>query len=662
MLTKTARFSFSFILICLLSFASSFSLYAQEHRLRSVFTFPVLNISEDPRELSSIVVKLNDHDISLFARLQPGFVQINLPTPLKPGAYDIFIQATFTNGDVNTLLQKQFVLNELKQGSGKPTFNLKPGYTFAIPDSDVTDSKLERKPSSRPADSAAIKNSSDIDQMLPLMKFDSKDEDHEEANRGFIRTGDHLIDQQGLLFSNYHRNGLSAGISDNTRQYQAQVFAFQESHGAEQENFLPTPKKQERSVGALASYSPLTEPELFTIATAYLRGEKSETAWDSQNVDQEQKLYGGDNWNVSMDSRILNKALMLKSEYAWSAIDNTQTASTGFYERNSAWKTSAEWHAPSKKTRWLFNEWRLGLEVQEIEPEFWSLGNLNLPADLHSEKLYFVGSYSDFNLTAEMIREQNNVDANPLLPDQQAGFLNLNWYFTPSSLDARNPFWNLFGQPSFNGHANFSDQNQDDEDILLAGYDLDRKIDEYHISANFHKTNWNWSLQHSQTFMDDRSSVVKDNGIILYEPPSDSVNYLTGLTLGVNPTDYLHLNFLVQLNLLKEEQSGNEFSNLNFGVDSRIQLVPEKWSLNLNYSINENDNRFNDEFNSNSHYRDQSINLLTELNMLKPKAISPGINVFFKGSYLHQEETTSNDTDEHYKVLIGCSLYWNKSG
>lgn len=661
MLTKTARFSFSFILICLLSLASSLKTFAQEHRSRSVFTFPILNISEDARELSSIVVKLNDHDISLFARLQPGFVQINLPTPLKPGAYDIFIEAQFANGDANTLLQKQFVLNEQKQSIGKPTFNLKPTSSFFIPESEVTDSKLERKASAKPSDSALTKKSSDIDQMLPLMKFDSKDEDPKKS--GFIRTGDHLIDQQGLLFSNYHRNGLSAGISDNTRQYQAQVFAFQQEQAVEQVNVLNTSRKQERSVGALASFSPLNEPEMFTIATAYLRGEKSETAWDNHHFENEQQLYGGDNWNISMDSRILNKALMLKSEYAWSEFDRKQTTSSGAEQRNSAWKTSAEWHAAAKKTRWLFNEWRLGVEVQEIAPEFSSLGNLNLPADVYSEKLYFVGSYSDLNVTAELIREQNNVDANPLVPDQQAGFLNINWYFTPSRLNAYNPFWNLFGQPSFNGHAHFSDQDQDDEDVILAGYDLDRKIDEYHISANFHKTNWNWSLQHSQTFMDDYSSTIKkDNGIVLYEPPSDSVNYLTGLTLGLNPTDYLNLNFLVQLNLLKEEQTGNQFSNLNFGVDSRIQLVPEKWSLNLNYTINENDNRYKDEFNSNSHFRDQSINLLTELNMLKPKAISPGINVFFKGSYLHQEETNSNATDEHYKVLIGCSLYWNKKG
>ena len=663
MLTKTARHTFSLMLICLFTLVSGNAANAHEHRQRASFSFPVINISEDPRELSSITVKLNDHDVSMFARRHDDYVQLNLPTPLKDGEHRIVVLAHYKNGEIMPLLQKRFVLNAQQPGLRKATANSKQSDFFLDEsNSEAPTNSIEFSAADRPAIISEKSGAADFEHMLPLLKVDSTDKDLKVENNRFIRAGDQIVEQQSLLFANYQRKGLTAGISGTGRQYQAQFFAFDENLTTGPKQRTLTPLNKEQSVGALASYSPLKDTDLITISTTYLRGEKIETGTNFHNLYHEQTLYGGDNWNVSMDSRLLNKALSVKSEYAWSEFVNKQTASEERYKKSSAWRTSAEWNNPSNGKRGLFKEWKVGAEIQEIGPEFWSLGNLNLANDIYTEKVYFAGTHNGFNLSAELIKEQNNIESRSKLPNQETDYFNINWYFTPSSLDLQNPLWTIFGQPSINGYAHFSERNQTDEDSLEAAYKTERQIDQYHISANFQNTNWNWSFQHSQTLMDDQSKILADSSAVFNGPLSDSRSYLTGLSLGLNPIDSVYLNFLIQLNSQKEKQSGNQFSNLNFGLESRFQLMPEKWSLNLNYTIHENENRFETDLRSNSYYRDQSINILTELKMLKPKSVSPGMNLFFSGSYMHQEETRSNERDEHYKLLVGCSLYWDKKG
>jgi hypothetical protein len=363
-----------------------------------------------------------------------------------------------------------------------------------------------------------------------------------------------------------------------------------------------------------------------------------------------------------MQSQLFEGALKVNTEYAWSNFDNDGIDIGEARQRDEAWNASAEWHAAHNEQRMLVDQWTLGAQIQEVGTQFWSLGNLYLPGDLRSEKIYYAANTGGLSLAAEYIREQNNIDKQAERPDQQADYLNFDWYYTPQDLNEESAFWALLGLPSFNGYAHYMERNQDQEDALLAGYDLDNVVSEYNLSANFNKTNWNWSIQHTQTWLDDRSSQLEENGFILYEPPSDSINYLTGLTLGLIPSDSINLNFLIQWNVLKEEDSRNKFSNLNFGIDSQFLLIPEKWTLNLNYSINENDNDYNDEFNINSRFRDQTINLQSNWTLLKAKGISPGINLYFKGSYLRQQEIKTDDNAEIYQLLLGVSLYWNKEG
>ncbi len=669
----------SYLLIGLNVIAPGKRLFADEALQHTPLTFEISSLAADVRKVSSIAVELNNFDVTLFSNINQSTVEINLPTPLANGEHEIRIQAFYENGDIETLLEKAFVIRQ-NQASGGLAFNLDQSQRFSGgPDSqensDHHNSQLAlsmrgiiehdawqlSSEVDAQYDNQQTNNVSGEELDLPLMSLEAQHITEQQLS--YVRVGDTLIPQQGLLFNNYQRRGLSAGVSNSQQKFEAQVFAFQSNptSSANASLFYPTQKK-ERSVGALASYSPLPNPEAFTISTAYLKGEGSQSGAGLSTLYDEESLYGGDNWSISMDSRLRNKALRLTSEFAWSDFDSDGLGYGEGYRKDTAWKASAEWHAPAKKRRWLFQEWRLGTEVREIGPEFWSLGNLYLPGDVRTEKVYYVGTKGGFSVATELIQERNNVKSQENKSDQFTDFVNIDWYFTPTSLNILNPLWSTLGRPSLSGFAHFSQQRQDDEDALLAGYDLDRDISEYHLSANFDHSDWNWSIQHTQTWMDDHSSRLEQNGFTLYEPASDSVNYLSGLTLGISPAEFLSLNFLIQYSILKEEQTRNKFSNLNFGVDSRYEFIPEKWSINLNYSINENDNRYKDAFNSNSLYRDQTVNLQTSWNALKPKPLSPGVKVFFKGSYLHHEETLTNEQDERYQVLIGCSLYWNKQG
>ena len=677
---KTARKGLqAFTCLCLFIFGCV--VQAQEIPASGTFSFDIENVTEDPRGLASIAVELDNYDVSLFVELSPGLVQLSLPTPLESGEHQLIIQAFFANGDIELLLEKSLTVIETNKTQGDYSISLDQGYrAYDRPDDGF--SEVDRSNTNGAAvlsgsieqdkwqlssqletlyDSEQSNTASGDEFDLPFYQIEARHKG--DMLQSFMRLGDHSIDQQSLMFSGYQRRGLTAGVASSDGQYQVQMFAYHSDPSASAHQNLAYPNNQkEQSTGAIVSYSPFQQTELLTIETAYLEGEGSTSGVGFQNLYEEDVIYGGDNWNLTLNSQLFDQALTLKSEYAWSNFDSDGLDIGEGRQRDAAWNASAQWHAAHSSQRFWFEEWTLGAQVQEVGTEYWSLGNLYLPGDLYTEKIYYAATTGGLNLASEFIREQNNIDQRSDRPDQEAEYLNIDWYYTPLDLNQESPLWSVVGLPSFNGYAHYMQRTQDAEDALLAGYDLDNFVSEYNLSANFSKATWNWSIQHTQTWLDDRSDVVEDNGFLLYEPPSDSINYLTGLTLGLNPSESMLLNFLIQWNVLKEEQSRNKFSNLNFGIDSQFLLIPEKWTLNLNYSINENDNDYSDEFNINSRFRDQSINLQSNWILLKAKGISPGVNLYFKGSYLRQQEIKTDENAEIYQLLLGFSLYWNKEG
>lgn len=678
-ITSTSRRTLgSVICMLFLFFAQPVAAQTNPHE---TLTFEIGNINQDPRGLSSLAVEFGGYDISLFSEVNSGVLYITLPAPIENGEYPLIIQAFYDNGDIDLLVEESLNILNPQQHQWGYSLSLDQSYR-AHDHPDAGFSQTDQANTNGAAtllgqydsqnwqvnsqfetlyNSERFNNPSQEEFSLPYYQLEARHKG--ETLQSFVRLGDHYIHQQSLIFSSYQRRGLTTGIQSNDGSYDARFFAYHSDPGSSVHGQLTYPyESEERSSGAIVSYSPLTNKEALTVSTSYLRGKGRNAGIGFQNVYEENVLYGGDNWNLALQSKLFDEALHLKGEYAWSDFDSDGLNIGNDAQRDKAWNTSLEWHAAHNSQRLLFEQWMLGLQVQEVGLNYWSIGNLYLPGDLATRKLYYVGSSGGLSLSSEYINEQNNVAERSKIADLDADYLNIDVYYTPSDIDPESAFWKTLGLPSFSGYAHYVKRQQDPGDALLVGYDINHFTSEYNISANFNKHDWNWSLMHSQTWQDDRSSQVEENGFILYSPPSDSINYLTGLTLGLNTIENLYLSFLVQWNVLKEDETKNLFSNLNFGVESQWIIIPDKWTFNLNYSLSENDNKYNDEFNSNSRFRDQTYNLQTNWRLLQAQGLSPGVNVYFKGSYLRQQDIKSNNEDETYQLFVGLSLYWNKEG
>ena len=640
-------------------------------------TLHVAGLNADPRGLAGFAVELDGYDATAFATLSGEQLTLQLPSPLDSGSHSLNVIAFYNNGDSEAVQQETLVVTGDSANSWGHAISINNSYrSIGLEKEDFADEEhfssngavvLQGQRQQGRAglkmevdslyDSNPANNTSNNEFDLPRYLLEANYGG--DAHAGFVRVGNDTLQGENLLLSDYSRRGVSAGVQGQDQSYSVHTFAFQSDPTTSPDNNLAYPSaQQERSSGAVVAWAPLQNTQALSFSAGYIEGEGSSSGVGFQTINDD-ATYGGDSWNLALDSRVFDAALLLHAEYAASRFDSDGIGSGDGRELDHSWNALLEYSRASNN-RWLFDQWSLGVKAQEVGTKYWSIGNLGLAGDLYSETVYFQGNRGGFGLATEFTQQSNNVDKDPTIADQESRLANLDLYYTPMDINTAAGIWALLGAPSFNGYVHTTRREQALSDALLSGYDLNDFVDEYSVGAMFSKERWSWNLQHSQTWLHDYSAALIQNGYTIYEPASDSMNALTTLMLTLSPSSRVSVSPMLQWNTLEEEETDNQSDTLNFGIDGQFEIIPEKSFFYVNYSLNQNDNRYKDGIGTDARLREQVLNLQATWKALAAKGIAPGIDLYLKGSYGQQQDRIANNGDELYQLLVGFTLYWNK--
>lgn len=475
-----------------------------------------------------------------------------------------------------------------------------------------------------------------------------------------VALGNYGVLREDLLFSAYQRRGAVVTLGDAlSGPLQLDVFGVQSEPLTDYNRRLGYPASgSERSSGGLLTFTPLQDdPQLLQLSAAYLNGETTDsgTAWLSTD---QQTRYGGDSWNLAVDSRLGENSLWLHADYAWSSFDSDGLG-RGEGDQDD---TSHDLQAQFSSGQWFpagpFDQWNLTLQRREVGLDFFTLGNLSLPGDLRMDRLNWQGYLGNLQLDAELGRETNNLDDQDEVADQIADRRVFNLYYYPT-VDGEALPWRLLGLPSLNAGYSDTRRRQDEDDAQRVGFDLNDRTRESLFGASFYHARWNWSVQHTVQATDDHSSEVLQNDYLVYEPPSDQRNRFTTLQLGYMPLDSLSVSTSWQWNKLQETDDDNVYRGISRGLDLAWQIVPERWRLNASYYRGRDTSHFGDGDFLGDSVLQQSANLQLTWTVAQPDGLSPGLDWFLKGSYAQQDSRLYDQAQEDWQMLLGFDLRWD---
>lgn len=649
-----------------------------EVKAGEVITLPMPALEADARGVDYLIMELDGYDVSAFVEAGETELQLKLPAPLDSGTHQLVIMVFYQNGEVEPVMKETLVVS----GSASHwihAISLDNSYRSVSHEKSDFAEEDHYHSSGAVAAQGQIKTgkwelSTEIETLYDNNESNNTSGDEFDLGRyhlearyqgdthgGFIRVGDRFIEQESLLFSDYQRRGISSSVNSADGTYALTVFGVQSDTTTSAHSHLAYPTEQEeRSSGGIFTVAPLQNKQALQISTGYIEGEGTGSGAGYQVLD-ESTIFGGETWNVRIDSRLFENALWLHAEYAESNFDSDGIDQGAGKEDDAAWSAGAEYSAAYNEDRWVFDQWTLGYIKQEVGALYWSMANLSLAGDLQQDRIYYQANLGGFGLSTEFVAENNNVDDDATKADLDSRFANVDLYYTPMNINSESGVWAVLGVPMFNAYAHLAKREQPESDVYLSGADIDDLTRDYSLSASFSKERWSWGVQHNQIYFDDHSSPVVQNFFTIYEPFSDSINYLTTLMVSYMPSERVRISPMVQWNVL-EEATDSEYETTSFGFDGQFQIIPDRWFFNLNYSFNQNDNRYEDDFGIDSRLRDQTLHLQSTWRMLAAKGLSPGVDLYLKGSHGRQQELIVDDGEEIYQVLVGFTLYWNKEG
>jgi hypothetical protein len=629
---------------------------------------------------AAIATELDGYDISAFSQISGNILEIHLDTPLAKGKHSLSVSLFFSDGEIESLFYQDVYVD----GTVEPKSNWQVNATFS--NSYLVDYKEDQnyqnltKNNSNAAfelagdrqwgewtisgsanaiyDSASENDPYQKNWALPEYHLSSTYQGRNAA--GTVGVGNINVDQESLLFSSFQRRGAAVDVLSDSDRYQLKVFNVQpDSTTRIDGDLITSDSTAKENVGMTAGiYLP---DQRLKVSAGYIGGETTLGATSISGMDKP-TVYGGDSWNLALDSVWMNNSLWLHLEHAQSEFDSDGLGIGIDEERDGANQIMLQLSSNGDLGSGWFDFWAGSLQYKSVGKAFYSLGNIYLPGDSELTRLHFSSSHGGIGFEAEMAREQNNIDNDSLYPTQTHDRTGFTINYTPMNLNPQLPLWSLLGSPSLTTRLYRIYHHQPDADALLAGYDLDNRVDESELNLTFNHPYWNWGLQYQLVVQDDRSQAVSDGDYILYEPPSDQRNKLIGLQLGLLPNKRISLNIQLQWNKRYEVDLANTYRSRNLGVDALFQLVPETLTLHLNYNYSNDNSSLSDALLPEDDFISQSGNTQLTWHALKAKGSRPALDIYFRGSYGKQDNRTFALVEEQWTANLGLNMHWAAGG
>jgi len=666
MLVKTGRLlTLCGLLLC--------SLYGQASEpIRIVFQHPLQD-----KTLESIAVEIGGYDVTPFTERTEDGVTISLESGLEAGTYQAYVLAFYADGEIQTLSESQVTITP-PGGATQWSLNSTLSTQVRVAEDDNTD---YRNVDHRQTNGALSADGDHREGSLHTTArvqavYDSLHQGHYpdsewqladyqagiaregESGTAGVSVGTYTHTDEDLLFSGYQRRGVNLYANNPEQTFKASLFgtAGETTNSVEQDLFWPE-KQNNQTLGGTLSLSPLTDnPERLSIGAGYVDGKGTSTGSGFTVIDDE-SIYGGHGWGVSLDSIWLDRSLWLHWQKAQSSFDSDGLDYGEGAITDDADKWLVQLNSGPDLPAFGLDQWQLSAQRQRVGEFFYSIANLGLPGDLDTRQLALYANKGGLGLNAEAQHQQNNIENHADRATLTVRYFGLDLNYTPN-VDLQSGLWRHLGSPTYTAYYHVTRNSQPRSDVLLSGVDIDNTQREYSIGASFSHEHWSWGLSHALIKTDDRSDPVLQNAVEIYTPVGNTENHLTSLQMSWFPNERLTLTPTLQWNTYEELENNNEYKTFNAGIDSRYAVIPNKLLMNVNYFYGYYDNRYGDPDYLDTQQGNHTGNLQLTWKAIEAKNLRPGMDWFLKGNYGKQDDTIDANDYESWQVRLGFSLYW----
>ncbi|MEX1032598.1 MAG: hypothetical protein WDZ30_04510 [Cellvibrionaceae bacterium] len=625
-----------------------------------------------------LAVEIDGYDVTAFARIEGTNLILQLDTPLPKGTHYLTVLLFLPNGNIETLVERSLTVRLSTQTNTQWYANSSFINSYRAGEKEESQYQGISHSSangSLEAGSNTTNGRWQLDTRLQSM-YDSVSENNPPHNNEWVipdyrvatsYTGDRLmgalavgnvyVADENLLFSNFNKRGAEAELNDQLDTFRLKIFGVNSEPTTRYDGDHGIPSRGERTSGGTGTVS--LADEYFQLSVGYVAGE---TTLGGAGVGgfEDATVYGGDSWNLGMDSRWLQNSLWLHLEYAESSFDSDGLDFGADAEKDSATSAFLQLSSTGSLGSGWFDYWTGRLRYQTVGSDFFSMGNLYLPGDLESNSVLMQASKGNGGVQGEWSRERNNVDDNPHLPEQTLTRKGVLVSYANSTSETFRWLWDVVGAPSSNVSLYRTNHSQPLMDSLAVGYDLDNETDETSVALTFSQPTWNWGVQYQIVDRHDYSIPIVFDNFILYEPPSDTRNRLTSLNFGWVPSNRASISASLQWNTFEETDADNTFRTRNYNIDSFLRVIPDKLTLLVNYNLGRDQSRYGINNFFDDDRKNQSGNVQLSWHAMDWRPQRPAIDVYLKGLYGKQEGRAFNLVNEQWSAYLGMQIQFAK--
>jgi hypothetical protein len=474
-----------------------------------------------------------------------------------------------------------------------------------------------------------------------------------------LTAGNVAVAQENLLFYRFQRRGARLASAATSGRIELQAFSVVSapSNLVKADQLLPT-DSDNRSDGVAASMQ--IPDERLQLSGAFVDG-RAPLGGSGFNALGDDAIYGGNSWNLQLESKLADGSVVLQLERAESRFDSDGIGFGAPARRDDATSATLLLSSIGEFSSGPFSYWSAELQHRRVGLDFYSVGNLSLPGNLDTRSAYVQAGYRDLSIDLDLGREQTNTANDPALPTQTLDRKGMTVAYAPGTLDPDAILWKWLGAPSLNTWLYQLDSSQPDADAELAGFDVDSTTTEFGVGLSFARDRLNWSLQLAAIRFRDRSEAVFEGNFLLYEPPSDSRTLQASVQAAWALTERLSFDAYLQRNRIEETDFNNDYRNTLYGAGTTILLMPERLSLRGSLNVGRDRNSFGDPIflpeQLDSRFAD--MQLIWHAQAARPDR--PGLSFNLSASYARNEDLAWLVDDEVWSVFLGARLDWKRS-
>lgn len=627
-------------------------------------------------EGASIAVDVNGYDVTPFSQLKASTLTVALHTPLSPGQYALSVLLFLADGGAEVLLDATLEVAAPEGMQWSAGVLLQTSYRAAEGPQEAFEGIAHgNAKGSLSHESELVAGAWQLGSALDLIydrdnpavpageewllpKVELLATHRGNATTTSFLAGDVAVLQENLLFSRFQRRGARLASAANSGRIDLQAFSLVSAPDnlIKADHLLPTDNNN-RSDGLAASMQLVDER--LQLSGAFVDGRTPIGGAGFNNMSDD-AVYGGDSWNVKLESKLAEGSVVLQLERAESSFDSDGIGLGASARRDDATSATLLLSSIGRFNSGPLSYWSAELQHRRVGLDFYSIGNLGLPGNLKVRSAYVQAGYRDLAFDLDLGREQTNPDNDPLVPTQTLDRRGLAIAYTPGTLDPEFALWKWLGAPSLRTWVYRLENSQPDADAMLAGFDLDSTTREFGVGLSFARDRFTWGLQLGVTRYYDHSDAVFDGDFLLYEPPSDSRNLQASAQAAWTPIERLTFDAYIQRNRLKETDFNNRYRNSLYGAGATFLVLPGL-SLRGSFNLGRDRNEYGDPWFTPEQLKSRFADAQLVWRAMEARPDRPGLSLSLSGSFARNEDLALPADDELWSVFLGARLDWARS-